>query len=160
MKAWFNNLVPREQWVVLIGGVIIAVLLIYVALWNPLSTTVSDYQNQVRSQQQLLAYMQQAAAHIQALKASGIEVSVTQGDLLTVAEQTLAEKKLSVFLKQVQQPQHDQIDLIFEKVPFDQLIAWVQTLSAHDDVQVLQLSATRLPLVGTADVKIVLGRQL
>ncbi|MCX7120183.1 MAG: type II secretion system protein M [Gammaproteobacteria bacterium] len=156
IKTWFNNLLLREQKIVLTGGIIFFILFFYMALWNPLSTAVSNYKIKVRSEEQLLCYMQKALVRIQTLKASGAQIGTEQGDLLTVAEQTLTAKNLSSFLKQVQQPQHNQIDLTFENVPFDQLMLWLQALSAQYGVRVVQLSAARLPIVGAANVTMLL----
>ena len=149
----------RERYMVAIGGVIVGVLLVYVLVWSPLSEAVFDRQTQVESQQQLLIYLQHASAKISQLKASGISVdaAIDNTGLLALVEQTLGSQQLNSYLKQVQQPQQNQIALTFEKVPFDKLMRWLQVLSTTQGVHVQNLSATRLMVIGTADVQMVLS---
>ena len=158
-KNWFNSLQDRERHIVSLGGVIVVMLLLYMLIWSPLSNTVSYYKNRVKSQSQLLRYAQHAKALIQRYQSSGISVS-TKTDasgLLAVVEQSLSAQTLSQYLKQVQQPAHNQIALTFDNVPFDKLMQWLQTLTTTHDVSVKQLSATRLPMIGAAHVQIILS---
>ena len=157
-KNWYENLLERERKIFLVGIAFVGILFIYAVCWNPLSTAVSDYQTEVHSQQQLLRYLQQATQTIQALRASGIHVNTTDDSisLFSMVEQTLATQQLSSFLKQVQQPKTNQVSLTFEKVPCDQLMQWMEMLVTSRGVQVMRLSADRLPVVGTANVTMVL----
>ncbi|MCX7125507.1 MAG: type II secretion system protein M [Gammaproteobacteria bacterium] len=158
LKSWWENLQERERQVLSIGGTVLGILFIYLAIWSPLSSAVADQKHQVTAQTDLLNYLQQASTHIQALKASGIQVVAGENaDLLTLAEQSLSAGGLTAFLKQVQQPQDDQVSLTFEKAPFDKLMQWTQTLAMLHGVSVVSLSATRLSVTGTADVKMVLS---
>lgn len=158
MRDWWENLLDRERRIVAVGSVIVGVLLIYALIWSPLSDAVADRKLQVESQRQLLIYLQQASAKISRLKASGISVDATVDStgLLALVEQTLGSQQLNHYLKQVQQLQKNQIALTFEKVPFDKLMQWLQTLSTTHDIRVQNLSANRLAVIGTADVKMVL----
>lgn len=159
IRAWWESLQDRERQMLSIGVIIVGVLMIYGLIWSPLSDAVLDRKTQVESQQQLLIYLQQASAKIERLKALGIAVdaSVDNTGLLTLVEQTLGSQQLNSYLKQVQQPQQNQIALTFEKVPFDKLMQWLQILSTTRGIHVQNLSATRLMVIGTADVQMVLS---
>jgi general secretion pathway protein M len=158
IRAWWESLQDRERQMVAIASAVVGVLLIYALIWSPLSDAVADRKTQVDSQHQLLIYLQHASAKIARLKASGISVDATVDNtgLLALVEQTLGSQQLNSYLKQVQQPQKNQIALTFEKVPFDKLMQWLQTLSTTHGIRVQNLSANRLAVVGTADVKMVL----
>lgn len=160
IRAWWESLLDRERQMVSIGAAIVGVLMIYALIWSPLSDAVLDRKTQVESQQQLLIYLQHAATKIGRLKASGITVDATADNtgLLALVEQTLGSQQLNSYLKQVQQPQQNQIALTFEKVPFDKLMQWLQMLSTTHGIHVQNLSATRLVVIGTADVQMVLSR--
>ncbi len=159
IRAWWEGLLDRERQMVSIGAAIVGVLMIYALIWSPLSDAVADRKTQVESQQHLLIYLQQASAKITRLKASGISVDATvdNAGLLALVEQTLGSQQLNSYLKQVQQPQQNQITLTFEKVPFDKLMQWLQMLSTSHGIHVQNLSATRLVVIGTADVQMVLS---
>jgi general secretion pathway protein M len=160
IKSWWESLANRERLMITIAGVFVGILFVYGVIWSPLSSAVEDYQTQVNSQQHLLAYLQAASRKIQQLKAEGIEASTgsSQTDLLSLAEQTLSQQGLSIYLKQVQQPKQNQIQLTLENVPFDKLMQWTQQLSNTQGVHVVTLNATRLPIVGTANVDMTLEK--
>lgn len=159
IQAWWNNLLERERHILSIGGVLVGILFIYAVIWSPLSNAVSNAKTRAQSQQQLLQYLQNAEKLILQYKASGVAVHVatTDADLLSEAQQTLSKQGLSAFLTQVQQPTSNQLSLTFDAVPFDHLMAWLENLTTTRGVKVLQLSATRSPEMGMAEVKVVLG---
>ncbi len=159
MRSWWEGLQDRERQMISIGAAMVGVLMIYALIWSPLSDAVVDRKTQVESQQQLLIYLQHASTKISRLKASGITVdtAVDNTGLLALVEQTLGSQQLNSYLKEVKQPQQNQIALTFEKVPFDKLMQWLQVLSTTHGVYVQNLFATRLMVIGTADVKMVLS---
>lgn len=159
IKIRWDNLLDRERQILSIGGVLVGILFIYAVIWSPLSNAVANQKTRLQSQQQLLQYIQNANRLIAQYKASGIAVHVatTDTNLLSEAQKTLSKQGLSVFLKQVQQPTSNQLSLTFDAVPFDHLMAWLENLTTTRGVKVLQLSATRLPEMGMAEVKVVLG---
>lgn len=152
IKSWWDNQSERDRRIAFVGGIVIVILVVYVVLWNPISTAASSNKKAVRVQQSLLQYLHTTGKHIRQLRAEGMIVaSATPVNLLTLIEQTLAAQKLSIYLKQVQQLKPTQIALTFEKVPFDQLMQWLQALSIAKNVSVTQFSATRAA-VGIANV--------
>lgn len=157
LKNWWENLLDRERKILSVSGGALAILLIYALIWSPLSGAVLDKEKEVSSQQQVLQYLRHVAETVQQIKSSGVNLQATvSGDLLTAAEQTLSQQDLSSYLKQVQQQKQNQLSLTFEKVPFDELMQWLQTFSVTHAARITQLSATRLPVMGEANVKIVL----
>lgn len=158
IKAWWSGLLDRERQMLTVAGVVVGIYLVYSLIWSPLSDAVTDRKTQVQSQQTLLQYMQHASTVIQQYKASGMTVGdmTTASNLLSVVEESASTQDLSSYIKQVAQPQPNQIELTIEAVPLDKLMQWVQTLSTHG-VGVSQFSATRLPTIGTANVKMILS---
>lgn len=158
LKSWWENLSDRERQMVSIGGVIVGVLFVYMTIWSPLSDAVADRKMQVTTHRQLLQYLQRASQTIAQLKSDGIVVDSSGNvDLLSLAEQTLSQQSLSTYLKQVQQPQQNQIALTFKNVPFDKLMQWLQTMTTQHDIKVQQFTAKRLPTIGTANVQMTLA---
>jgi general secretion pathway protein M len=157
-KSWWENLADRERHIVAIGCMVVGILFIYTAIWSPLSDAVVDRKIQVTTHRQLLRYLQHASQTISQLKTQGVVVDAKGNiDLLSLAEQTLSQQDLSAYLKQVQQPQQNQIALTFENVPFDKLMQWLQMMTSQHGILISQLTATRLPIVGTANVQMTLS---
>ncbi|HLD84904.1 MAG TPA: type II secretion system protein M [Coxiellaceae bacterium] len=158
VKIWWNGLADRERRWLSIGGVFVGIFVIYNLMWSPLSSAVQDDAIQVKSQRALLIYMQNAAHTISQLQAEGIRAATTNAtNILSLTEQNLSSHELTVFLKQVQQPEQNQVSLIFEKVPLDQLMLCLQQLSMTQGVHILSLTAERLAVAGTANVTVVLS---
>lgn len=161
IKSWWSALADRERLMVGVGGIFVGVFVIYSGIWSPLSTTVSDYKFQVQSQRALLAYLQNAAVKINALRAEGVQASIgaaSQEGLLSVVEQSVKQHKLSSYLKQVEQPEGGQVLLTFENAPLDQTMGWLQQLLATQNVKIVSVTATRLPTSGAANLKIILSQ--
>ncbi|HHO69319.1 MAG TPA: type II secretion system protein M, partial [Gammaproteobacteria bacterium] len=70
MKDWFLGLEPRERRLVTAGGVVLALLLVYLVVWEPLAARYRQLQDSVAQQRETLAWMQQAAAQVKALQRS------------------------------------------------------------------------------------------
>ena len=154
LKNWWESLLDRERRLLVICGVVLGIFIIYSVIWSPLFNSVEDLKIQIGAQQKVLHYLQRASTTISGLKAEGIQATQSGGDLLSLAEQTLSQQALSTYLKQVKQPQQNQITLIFQNVPFDKLMQWVQMMVTQHAVSVKQMTATRLSEVGAADVTI------
>ncbi|MDP1573984.1 MAG: type II secretion system protein M [Coxiellaceae bacterium] len=161
LKLWWFMLADRERTMLTIGGIFVALFVIYSAVWSPLSNTVSDYKLQVKTQRDLLTYLQEASNTISDLRAEGVQVSATPSspeNLLSLTERSLTQHQLSAYLKQVQQPKSDQVLLVFESAPLDQLMQWLQQLITTQNVKIVSVTADRLPVAGSANVKMVLMR--
>ena len=158
-KQWWDNLHERERKIVLFGAIALIIVLVYLIIWSPLSDAVAQRKKAVHSQQALLHYLHGASVEIQTLKAQGISTSISpaQTDLLTLVEQSASSQQLSTYLKQVEQPQPNQISLTFDNVPFDNLLRWLEMLSTTHGVNVIQMNATRLGTPGLANVTMTLG---
>jgi general secretion pathway protein M len=158
IKNWWENLLDRERQMLTVGGIVVGILVIYAAIWTPLSNAVQDRKMAVMTQQRLLNYLQKSSATIQQLKAEGVQASVSDNvDLLSLTEQSLSQEGLSSYLKQVQQPEKNHVALTFEKVPFDKLMQWLQEMTTSHGVSVTQLNASRLPEIGTANVTLIIS---
>ncbi|OGT43510.1 MAG: hypothetical protein A3F13_00205 [Gammaproteobacteria bacterium RIFCSPHIGHO2_12_FULL_40_19] len=158
MRSWWENLLDRERQMLTVGGILGGILFVYAAIWTPLSDAVEDRKMAVVTQHQLLHDLKNTSAKIQQLKAEGVHADISDNiDLLSMAEQTLSQEALSTYLKQVKQPDKNQVALTFENIPFDKLMQWLQTLTTSYGVHVLQLNATRLPVIGVANVTIVIS---
>ena len=53
MKDWYTALAPRERTMVSIAAVLVVLALIYVAAWNPLSSSVASLEQSVEERRHL-----------------------------------------------------------------------------------------------------------
>lgn len=159
IKEWWNNLAEREQRLISVGAVVGVILLGYLLVWTPLSSTVASLRDDISSQEQLLSYLNSASQAIDRLRAAGIVVVTdTSQDVTTQAENMFSAQGVSAFVKQVQQPATDEATFTLESVPFDKLMHALHAL-AQSNVHVMNFTAIRQSESGVADVTLTLKKQ-
>lgn len=158
IKQQWQIISDREKKLAMMGGIFIATLFVYLIFWCPLSDLVSHDKLQFQNEKKLLLYLQQASQEIHLIQASGIQLNVHDNEnLLALAEQTLSQAKLSMYLKQVQQPHQSQITLTFHRAPFQRLMQWLQIIISTQGVQIQEFHAMRLSTSGAVNAVVVLN---
>ena len=137
MKAWFAGLEPRERQLVSGGAIVLALLLLYVMIWEPLAGSYSDLKEDVAQQQQTLAWMQQAAAKIKALQGSGAGAARGLGgrSLLAVVDQSARSSGLGDYIKRIEPDGSKGVKVWLEGVAFDPMILWLGQLTRTYQVE-------------------------
>lgn len=160
IKSWWENLAEREKKMVLVAGIFLAIFIFYTFLWSPLSSSVSQLKFHVNENRALLRYLEKASVKIDRYQSEGVTATVnpsTQNILLAV-EETLSRHQLSSYLKQVQQPQKNQIQLVFNNVPLDQWMGWLQECLSTQEMVIVSMQVTRSATPGGAVISLVLMR--
>jgi len=157
MMKWWQSLSDRERNVLSVCGLVAVLLLGYMLIWNPLAGSVSALRSQTYAQRQLLQWMQYAQKRIQQLQSEGfLGKKNSDQAILVLAEKTLTRHKLSRYLRQVQQPQANQLALKFHKIPFDQLLNWLQILTHQNSIEIQKFTANKTNPIGTVNAMIML----
>lgn len=160
IKSWWESLAEREKKMIVAGGLFLAIFLFYTVVWNPLSGSVSILQSQINQDREVLQYLEKGSLKIDNYRLQGISAVVNSSnqDILSIVEETLSKAQLSTYLKQVQQPQKNQIQLTFENVPLDQWMGWLQQCLSSQGMVIVSLQATRSTAPGTAMISVLLMR--
>ena len=149
MKAWWNisrllkssSLSLREQYVVMMGGVISLVLLLIIFVWIPFTAHVQKLEQQVKYQRDLLTWMQSTAKAIEILQQPKSEDALASSqDLLSRIDQTIKTSPLHENLVQLAQTDQKKVKIKFLNVNFDNLIEWLTALWKADNIQVDELT--------------------
>jgi general secretion pathway protein M len=131
MKEWFAGLEPRERLLVSGGAVVLVLLLLYVVIWEPISSGYRNLQEDVAEQKQTLAWMQQAASQIKTLQRSSTgEVRGLGGrSLLAVVDQSARSGGLGDSIKRIEPDGSKGVKVWLEGVAFDPMILWLGKLT-------------------------------
>jgi general secretion pathway protein M len=131
MKDWFYGLEPRERMMVAIGSALLALLLLYSVIWEPIASRYTGLQESVQAQKETLAWMQQAAAEIKALQHSGAGPGRGLGgrSLLAVVDQSVRSGGLGGTIKRIEPDGTRGVKVWLEGVAFDPMILWLGSLS-------------------------------
>lgn len=128
MKDWFANLEQREQWMVGVGAIVVAVIVLWGFIWTPLDkghrgleASVGDWQRALADIRGIAAESSQSGGGARARPADAAQSPVV------IVDQTLRARNLNNSVQR-RQPTPNGIRVEFEDVAFDQLVVWLGDL--------------------------------
>ena len=159
VKAWWDGRDPREQRMLGVGLVVVAVMLVWALIWKPLDDarlTLAESNGRL-------------AADVASMRAAAVELrggSAGEGDdasraragqsLLAVADAGIRDIGLGGSLKRIEPAGDGRVRLRLEAVSFDPLAAWLETLTVQQGIRVAEIAATRTAYAGQVDILLVL----
>lgn len=137
-KVWWKSLQTREQKLVGISVIVMAIGVVYWGLWIPVSNAEQQAQQNLAAQQQTLKLVKQTANKISAISQDGKKVSFN-GSLSAAVNQAAGSAGLSVSRMQ---PQGDKIQVWLDDSPFERLLAFVSELTKNRGLSLDSLDIT------------------
>ena len=157
MRAWWDGLEERERLVLLVGGVIAAVIIVWAAIWNPLFGGTAKLMDEVASKERLLAELTRLEATTAGTSAPQSSTG-RGGSLVVVVDQTIRTQGLGATLKRNQPNGADGINLTFQAASFDTLIRWLAQLNREHGIFVQSASFSEARQPGLVNSTLVLRR--
>jgi general secretion pathway protein M len=153
-RAWarYEVAAPREQFAVKVIGVVLAVLLVFALVIMPLHRYHSEARAAYEQQTETLAWMQANRGLVHS--GSAAKARPEGESLLSLANQSARGVGLS--FKRSEPAGERGLNLWLEKVPFNQVIAWLGQLEHDYGVVASELSASRRDEAGMVDVRVTL----
>jgi general secretion pathway protein M len=153
MKAWWASLSLRDRSVLRFGTIVLALMLFWAFVWDPISQSRRSLRNQVADAEANLAYMHAAAAQLQAMGTGGTATVFDRGgrSLFALADSTARENRLAHALKRIEPVTSGRINIWLEGAEFDQLAVWLEQLQSVYGVRVEEYALTRAEGSGKVD---------
>lgn len=145
LQTWWLGLQPREQQVLKIAGVLLALGLFYSLIWQPIQQARKDSEVRAKAAVEQLAWLQVKLP----LLAQSNQVA-SSGSLNDVVAQTAPRFNIKVSRMQ---PQNEQLQVSLEDVAFEQLLRWLTELQSKHGVSLLQLDIAASEVPGTVRVR-------
>lgn len=144
MRQWLQGLQARERAVLGFGLALLLVVLGYSLVWQPLQIQRERLRLRLADQQQLMSWMQGAAAEIRRLRAQGqaTEGNPT-GSLAARVEARLSEAGLKPQLARIEPDGQGSLRLQFESVDFARLLTALQGLIEQDGLSIDEANFAR-----------------
>ncbi|WP_367608239.1 type II secretion system protein GspM [Legionella sp. W05-934-2] len=152
IKSHFEQMNPRERWLVGMTVVLVVIYLFYLFIYEPLTTAYSEASKQLQEKRETLAWMNQVKHY--AGKSSKQAVHDTS-QLLSILTQQLSESSLKPFPYQLQQSSGGHVQLSYEKVPFNPFIEWLIAFQATHAITIDRLSANKHDQEGMVKLTVV-----
>lgn len=139
MKAWFNSLARREQWISLIGLLLVLFFILYTLIWSPLISENQRLQKSNIRLQSDAVWIKQTVDEIQSLRRSGLGGDNSRS-LNQLLDQAAAAKGIRISRFQPAANQEAQVWL--ERIEFNKLMAFLDQLENAYGVTVRTLSVS------------------
>lgn len=138
MKEWYNSLEPRERKVMIGGAAVLAFAIFYFLLWEPLITKMSRLETGIQEQQELIAWMENAAQEVEQLQSKVKTLgSASKGQsLLGIIDSTAKRNRLKDAVKRVQPDGKTKARVRLENANFNDVIKWIETLQRRQGIRV------------------------
>ncbi|MZI94760.1 type II secretion system protein M [Vibrio sp. CAIM 722] len=150
LKLWWRSITPREQRLVLIGGICIVIGVIYWGILAPLQQRIDQSQLRINSEKQLLSWVSHKANQITALRKQG---GMTQQRLPLNQVIATSTRDFGIELIRVQPRDEDGMQVWIQPLPFTKLLDWVKFLQENQGITVQHLDVDRGDQPGVVEVK-------
>ncbi|MFZ0487584.1 MAG: type II secretion system protein M [Arenicellales bacterium] len=127
-----TGLSTREQVVLVGGGVLALVVVLYTLAWRPWQEELNRLRIQVPEEEQTLAWMRTQAAQVDSLtKSSNTAAEQTGLPLLTLVERSANEVEIRKAITRMSPGDKDnQVRVWMDKADFDLWLRWLKALQA------------------------------
>ncbi|MCK9489837.1 MAG: type II secretion system protein M [Xanthomonadales bacterium] len=158
LQAWWQARQPRERRVLAAGAVLCLLLLAWVFVHKPMvDARAALVQGNARLAADLGQMRQIAARHQgQAGQRSVSNRSRAGQSLLAVVDGGLRELGLGPSLRRIEPAGEGRVRVRLDAVPFDTLVAWLETLAAEQGVRLAEMAASRAEYAGQVDIQMLI----
>lgn len=158
MKAWWAGLAPRERVILGAGSLVLAVVVIYLMIWEPMVSKRQQVRADISALSADLAWMQQVERQVKRRAAQQSDqpaIGSAGGSVLTLIEVSARAAGVNQALERVQ-PEGQGARIWFTETGFDALLNWLGELEQRHGLQVSQLAvdAGNTPGMVTARIKV------
>lgn len=162
LNTRWKALEPRQRWWLVIVAIALLALAIYRGLWNPWQRSLERLSVEVPEARAQLAWMRAALPRLQALRAAASRrpaAAIAPGvSLLEAVEQTLAAHRPLAEQIRSEPLGTNAVRVTFDKVVFEELLAWLAELGQQEAVRLETLDVERTPSPGRVHASLVLRR--
>jgi general secretion pathway protein M len=151
LRAWYAGLQQREQRMVAVGGVVVAVLILVLGILLPLESAVSSAVKGNETKREDLKWMQANAPEI---RAAGNQVAADTGEApVVLVDRVGREAGLGSALRGTQ-PNGTGVRVQLEAASFDILVTWLATLDERYGLAIESITVDRAAQPGTVNASI------
>ena len=157
MRARFDALAPRDQQILVVGAIVVAVLLLWAFVWHPFALARERLADRVTTDRAALAWMRGAQSELRGLSANVTRATADrQGkSLLALADVSARGAGLATRMR-VEPAGPRSVRISFEGVNFDALVRWIETIARDYGVQATDLSSDRVEGLGLVNARVTL----
>jgi general secretion pathway protein M len=158
LQEWFRSLAPRERLLVSVGSVVVAITILYLCIWEPLSKAHSKREQDLAASQGLAQRLEAIAVVVQKSQSSGGAVINTGASLLSTVDQVSKAGTLGKPLTRIQPEGDHEVKVWIDGVSFEALVRWISELEGRYGISVQTADLDRDTLPGQVNARLSLVR--
>ena len=151
---WYAGLAPRERRLVTIGGILLALLVLYLAVVDPLVAARARAAQRASNARATLNFLDNAGARLAAAGpvAGGAVGHLAAGQSVLAAVSTAARSgPVSGSVQRIEQAGNGGARLTVKDAPFDALVGWLGSLQSSDGIVVVDANIQQAEQPGTVN---------
>ena len=142
--AYWKNLNEREQWSLGLVSLIGLIYFFYLLVYAPLTNAVTNGAQQLQERQETLAWMQKIQPQLNHQTNKAAQV-IDTSKLLSLIAAELSKPNFKAFTYQLQQTGSGDIQLSFEKVPYNVFMKWLWDITHQYVIHIKEMHIEPLP---------------
>ncbi|RLV60776.1 type II secretion system protein M [Parashewanella curva] len=146
---WWNSLAFREQQLLSVAAVVVAISVFYFGVWNPISSAQQDAQADLKSAKQTLIKVKQDANRLIGYKQANRGQS-RRGSLSNIVNQQADRFGLTISRMQ---PQGDKIQVWLDDAPFNDVLRYLDTLVVSQGLTVDSFDVASTDTIGVVRIR-------
>ena len=151
LQSWYSGLQEREQRMVAIGGIVVALLILVMGILVPLQSAVSTAVSRNETKRDDLEWMQLNAPEV---RAAGDQLPANTGEApVVLVDRVGREAGLASALRGTQ-PSGTGVRVQLEAAPFDTMITWLTTLDERYGLAIESITVDRAVRPGAVNANI------
>lgn len=158
MKQYWQQLKPRERMLMMIGGGIFSVLILYLVVLEPLTIKVEQLTVKVEKHQALVKALKTMSKEVVSLQrsSSGSVSSKRRGQsLLVLVDRTSKQDKLGKSITRIEPDGSARVRVWLEAAAFDDLTKWLAKLETNYNIIVETAVIDKTDTTGRVNVRVV-----
>lgn len=136
MRAWLQQLAPRERLVLGSGAAAAAVIVLWGFVWMPLTSGTSELEAAVERKRALVAALRRAAALEGDATAEAASTRGAARSLVVLVDETAQSRGLASNFTATRPDGRDAINVSFQTAAFDVIVDWLLALERDYGVRV------------------------
>lgn len=140
MKNWYNTLSPRERSLVLYGGIILSLILLWLLVVKPLYANHQKYNKVIVSQKKTLETMLKQSLEIKKLQVQAVKPKTSvSGNPQQLVERALQTWRLKTKLERMQSQGNKGVRLSLKNASADRVMRFLHELESKYSLSISNL---------------------
>lgn len=153
LQFWYQ-LNQRERYLLFWGGGCLGLYLAY-AMYASLTEAVAANTQRLSEQKETLAWIKQAETQFSSKQTGSAVLEKSKG--LTVFSEQLKAASFHAFAYQLQQLNDDDLQLSFEKVPYNGFLTWLSSMSKKYHITIKEFHVDRTDTQGLVKLTVIIA---